>query len=218
MNFHQVFDRVLTVDASIAGGVFVLVMAFFVVAIVRRRAGSGRPPSRRASRNWLEWVYLGVLAGAVGFLVTFTYLANAQDARTARPNAALSSNSSHATVSVTAFQWCWRFHYPGTPVTVSGTCRPRQYPTMVVPTGRPVQISLTSQDVVHSFWVPALDVKVDAFPDHTNTFTLTFDRPGRWLGRCAEFCGTYHTTMDFYVRAVTPARYRQWLAQHGATT
>jgi cytochrome c oxidase subunit 2 len=217
MIFHQVFGRVLAVDASIAGGVFVLVLLFLAVAVVRRRAGSGRRPSRRSTNNRLELAYLALLAGAAAFLVIFTYVSNSQDTRAAQPNAALTAKSAATHVSVTAFQWCWRFRYLDAPVTVTGGCHAERYPTLVVPTGRPVQIQLTSQDVVHSFWVPALDVKVDAFPDHTNTFTLTFDKPGQWLGRCAEFCGTFHTTMDFYLRAVTPTQYRQWLAQHGAT-
>jgi cytochrome c oxidase subunit 2 len=210
--FHEVFQRVLTVEGAIAGLVFVLVLLALVVALVRRRAGTGRVPSDRAARNGLEIAYVVLLAAVAGFLVWFTASANSQDTASAHPSG---NKPPSAAVRVTAFQWCWRFNYVGKPVTVTGTCQPDQYPTMVVPTGGSVQIQLTSQDVVHSFWIPDLDVKVDAFPDHTNTFTLTFDKPGRWLGRCAEFCGTYHTTMDFYVRAVSPDQYRQWLAQHG---
>ena len=215
MIFHRVFGQVLAVDASIAGGVFALVLITLIVAVVRRRAGRVRRPSRRHTRNRLELAYLALLAGAAVFLVIFTFVENSKDTRAAHPPAALTSGVAATHVSVTAFQWCWRFHYLDRPVTVTGTCRAHDYPTLVVPTGRPIQIQLTSQDVVHSFWVPALDVKVDAFPDHTNTFTLSFDKPGQWLGRCAEFCGTYHTTMDFYLRAVTPTQYQQWLAQHG---
>ncbi|HVV21771.1 MAG TPA: cytochrome c oxidase subunit II [Pseudonocardiaceae bacterium] len=216
MNFHQVFGRVLTVDAAIAGGVFVLVLAALVVAVVRRRAGSGRQPAQRSERNKLELVYLGLLVAAAAFLIGFTFWANGRDTQSARPQQVSVTAATGPRVSVTAFQWCWRFHYLDRPVTVAGKCRPHDYPTMVVPIGKPINIELTSQDVVHAFWIPALDVKVDAYPDHTNTFTLTFDKPGKWLGRCAEFCGTYHTTMDFWVRAVTPAQYQRWLTQQGA--
>jgi cytochrome c oxidase subunit 2 len=215
MIFHRIFGHVLVVDASIAGAVFALVLFALAVALVRRRAGSGREPSPRSERRGLEWVYFGLLVAAAAFLVVFTYIENSRVTRAADPPAVTTTASATTRVSVTAFQWCWRFHYLDAPVTVTGTCQPDHYPTMVVPTGRPITIELTSQDVEHSFWVPALDVKVDAFPDHTNTFTLNFDQPGQWRGRCAEFCGTYHTTMDFYIRAVSPDQYRQWLAQHG---
>jgi cytochrome c oxidase subunit 2 len=210
--FREVFQRVLTVEGAIAGLVFVVVLLVLLVAVLRRRAGADRPPSPRAKRTGLEVTYVVLLAAIAGFLVWFTASANAQDTASTHPR---STKPPAAAVQVTAFQWCWRFHYVQQPVTVTGTCQPNQYPTMVVPTGGSIQIQLTSQDVVHAFWVPDLDVKVDAYPDHTNTFTLSFDKPGRWLGRCAEFCGTYHTTMDFYIRAVSPAQYKQWLAQHG---
>ena len=207
MIFKQVFQHVLSVEAAIAGVVFVLVLAGLVIAVVRRRAGAGREPSSRSKRNGLEWAYVVLLAAVAGFLVYFTATANAKEHQAAGPNA--------AHVAVSAYRWCWRFSYPGQSVSVNGECTSGRYPTMVVPTGRPIRITLTSQDVIHSFWVPGLAVKIDTYPDHTNTLTLDFARPGRWLGRCAEFCGTYHTTMDFYLRAVSPNQYRQWLQQHG---
>jgi cytochrome c oxidase subunit 2 len=213
MVFREVFGRVLNVEVAIAGLVFLLILGALLVAVVRRRAGAGRDPAPRAERNRLELAYVVLLAAVAGFLVWFTASANAQDTRAAQPATA---NPPQAAVRVTAFQWCWRFDYVGAPVTVAGACAAHQYPVIVVPTGRPVQIQLTSQDVIHAFWIPDLDVKVDAFPDHTNTFNLSFNQPGQWLGRCAEFCGTYHTTMDFYIRAVSPDQYRQWLAQHGS--
>jgi cytochrome c oxidase subunit 2 len=207
--FHQVFNHVLSVEAAIAGLVFVIVLGLLVVAVLRRRAGSGRQPSQRSERNRLEWAYVVLLAGVAGFLVYFTANANSHERQAPGPAA------TH--VAVTAYRWCWQFRYPGQPVDINGACTTGKYPTIVVPTGRPVELTLTSQDVIHSFWVPALDVKVDTYPDHTNVLTMSFDRPGQWLGRCAEFCGTYHTTMDFYLRAVSPDQYRQWLQQHGGS-
>ncbi|HWC82738.1 MAG TPA: cytochrome c oxidase subunit II [Pseudonocardiaceae bacterium] len=213
MFFHEVFGRVLTVESAIAGAVFVIIATLLVIAVVRRRATAARSASDRPGRNRLEIAYAIVLAGVAGFLVWFTASANAQDTQHASPAAA--TIPPQATVEVTAFQWCWRFHYTGRPVTVTGDCAEHHYPVVLVPTGAPVRIQLTSQDVVHSLWIPDLDVKYDAYPDHTNTFDLDFTRPGQWLGKCAEFCGTYHTTMDFYIRAVPPDQYKQWLAAQG---
>lgn len=214
MSFRSVFDHVVTVEAAIAGGVFVLVLLGLLIAIRRRRARSGALAYPRAERNGFELAYAVLLAAIAGFLVWFTVSANAQDTATAHPT---SNQTNAATVQVTAMQWCWRFHYLDQPVTVTESCSEQRYPTLVVPVGRPVRIELTSQDVVHGFWVPDLAVKVDAFPDHTNTFTLNFDHPGQWLGRCSEFCGTYHTTMHFYLRAVPANEYQQWLARHGGS-
>ncbi|RCG17389.1 cytochrome c oxidase subunit II [Streptomyces diacarni] len=87
-------------------------------------------------------------------------------------------------------------------------------PTLVVPTGRTVRINLTSLDVIHSLWVPALRYKMDAFPDHTNSFTFTVDKEGRWIGRCAEFCGDRHHAMEFWLKAVSPEEYDDWVSQH----
>jgi cytochrome c oxidase subunit 2 len=154
-----------------------------------------------------------LLAGVAGFLVYFTASANGRETRSQAP-ATLPSAPPPVPVAVNAFQWCWEFRYADAPVTVTGACEQGRYPTVVVPAGRPVQFRLASRDVVHSFWIPALNAKMDAFPDHVNNLTMTFDQPGEWLGRCAEYCGTYHTTMDFHIRAVPPEEYQRWLQQH----
>ncbi|WP_245979851.1 cytochrome c oxidase subunit II [Streptomyces diacarni] len=98
--------------------------------------------------------------------------------------------------------------------TTTANCRDGRLPTLVVPTGRTVRINLTSLDVIHSLWVPALRYKMDAFPDHTNSFTFTVDKEGRWIGRCAEFCGDRHHAMEFWLKAVSPEEYDDWVSQH----
>jgi len=70
--------------------------------------------------------------------------------------------------------------------------------------------------VIHSFWVPALDFKVDAYPDHVNSFTFTL-RDGRWLGHCAQLCGLYHAEMLFRIQAVPPAAFDRWLHSRGGS-
>jgi heme/copper-type cytochrome/quinol oxidase subunit 2 len=88
---------------------------------------------------------------------------------------------------------------------------------MVVPVGQPVTIKVRSTDVIHSWWVPELRYKMDAFPGHTNTFTIKVDRAGRWIGRCAEFCGDRHYEMDFWLKAVPADEYQRWLSSGGAS-
>ena len=89
----------------------------------------------------------------------------------------------------------------------------RRPPTLHMPAGEPVVFTERSQDVVHSFWVPALRFKRDAWPDDTTRFELTVDKPGVYAGRCAEFCGLHHADMTFLVVAEPRARFERWLAK-----
>ncbi len=121
-------------------------------------------------------------------------------------------------VNVSAYQWQWSFDYPSRGYTIFGT--PRHFPTMVVPAGETVQINLVSQDVVHGFYVPAFLFQRLAIPGVTNRFDFRVDRPGVWRGQCTYFCGIDHAQMIFYVRALPPAQFQQWLAAQrpGITT
>ncbi|WP_248306273.1 cytochrome c oxidase subunit II [Devosia oryzisoli] len=93
-----------------------------------------------------------------------------------------------------AEQWAWRFSYPDVPgLPVSETLH--------IPAGEPVDIAVTSADVIHAFWVPRLGGKIDAIPGHRNVIRLQADEPGIYRGICAEFCGPGHETMQFRVEA-----------------
>ena len=81
-----------------------------------------------------------------------------------------------------------------------------------IPAGEPVELTLTSADVIHSFWVPELHGKLDMLPDGPNTLVLEADEPGEYLGACAEFCGLQHAGMNFLVIAQPRAEFDAWLA------
>jgi cytochrome c oxidase subunit II len=208
MRQRHVFGTVFTLETAIAGLVFVVILGLLGYVLIRRRATAVTGPSQRTGRPRLEAYYVGVLVAFAAFLVAWTAWQNHRehDAPASKP----------LRLDVTAFQWCWNFRYPHTPghPGATGTCRGSDLPTLVVPTGRPVEVRLTSRDVIHSFWVPDLRYKMDAFPDHVNSFTLTFDKAGRWKGRCAEFCGERHATMDFLIKAVPPKEYDRWAHSH----
>lgn len=208
MDPRSIFGLVFSTESVIAAVVFVAICAAVALALVlsRRRKRAGRPPSQRAENNPLEIAY-GVTVAAIAAFVIFLSLHTTNEEAAAKA-------VGRAQVRVTGFQWCWRFSYPGHHIAVTGACRSSHLPTMVVPAGVPVTIQTTSSDVIHSWWVPGLRYKMDAFPNHTNRFTMTVGHPGRWIGRCAEFCGNYHYTMDFYLKAVPLKQYRQWLASH----
>ncbi|MFH7334366.1 cytochrome c oxidase subunit II [Streptomyces sp. KHY 26] len=205
MRQRHVFGTVFTLESAVAGLVFLVVLGLLTWVVVERRT---QEASDRTERPRVEAFYVAALAAFAVFLVAWTAWQNSREHRTAavRP----------LRVDVTGFQWCWTFAYPQSPAhrQVTGDCHGRSLPTLVVPAGRPVQLRLTSRDVIHSLWVPALRYKMDAFPRHVNTFTLTLDHEGRWRGRCAEFCGQRHYAMDFWIKAVPPERYDRWA--HGA--
>ena len=81
-----------------------------------------------------------------------------------------------------------------------------------IPAGEPVELPLTSADVIHSFWVPELHGKLDMLPDGPNTLVLEADEPGEYLGACAEFCGLQHANMGFLVIAQPRDEFDAWLA------
>lgn len=206
---RDVFGETFALESIVAAVVFLVVAALFGYALIMRRAGRRVTPSARAERPRLETYYVGVLAAFAVFLVAWTaWQNNREHRRTAeRP----------VRVDVSAFQWCWNFSYPQAPDSreVDGTCKGDDLPTVVVPTGRPVEFHLTSHDVIHSMWIPHLRYKMDAFPDHMNTFTVTLDEEGRWMGKCAEFCGQIHYKMHFWLKAVSPEEYDRWLQGGG---
>jgi cytochrome c oxidase subunit II len=80
-----------------------------------------------------------------------------------------------------------------------------------VPVGQPVDVRLTSADVIHSFWVPEVMPKMDMIPGHTNDTWFTVDKAGTYRGQCAEYCGIEHAHMAFEVVAQSPADFARWL-------
>jgi cytochrome c oxidase subunit II len=118
-------------------------------------------------------------------------------------------------VNVEGKQWWWQFSYPDAKVVTADE--------MIIPTGRDVFVHLRACDgtsdtpdtcnVIHSFWVPELSGKKDVVPGQANTLTLSADKPGTYLGQCAEYCGLSHANMRFRVIAKSPADFQQWLSE-----
>lgn len=99
-------------------------------------------------------------------------------------------------------RWQWEFAYPEH---APGNIRTAT--VLHIPAGRPIDVHIRSEDVIHSFWVPRLAGKMDAIPGHVNVLRIQADQPGVYRGVCAEFCGIEHTTMTFVVRAHTGEDY-----------
>jgi cytochrome c oxidase subunit II len=210
MDPRRIFDHIFTVELVIAVIVFGLIcfVVVFAIALSAVRKRAGRPPAELEEHTPIELGYAAAVAVVAAVVVGLSFSANAQEQHKDPAGA--------AKIRITGFQWCWRFAYPAGARTVTGTCDGGDEPTMVVPVGRPVTLQITSADVIHSWWVPGLRYKLDAFPDHVNKITIKVGRAGVWRGRCAELCGDRHTYMDFRLKAVPVAQYEKWLAGAGA--
>jgi cytochrome c oxidase subunit 2 len=190
---------------DISALVFVLVVGAFVVAVFRKRRPDlteKREPPEAVERPRRRAV---TAAGAltVVALIVMLFLSIA----TSRALASLGTRDA-ITVEVVGHRWWWEFQYPAS---VAGTHFTTAY-EMHVPVGRPVEVKLASNDVIHSFWVPSLHGKRDAIPGKRATLVLQADHPGRYEGQCAEFCGTQHANMRFVVVAERDEEFKAWLA------
>ena len=105
-------------------------------------------------------------------------------------------------VYVVGKQWMWKMQYPG---------GQREINELHVPVGRPVKITLASEDVIHSFFIPAFRIKHDVVPGRYDTMWFTATKPGRYHLFCAEYCGTEHSGMVGWVTVMSPADYEAWL-------
>jgi cytochrome c oxidase subunit II len=101
-------------------------------------------------------------------------------------------------------KWMWKFAYPGGPNATD---------TLRVPAGRPVRLLITSRDVIHSFFVPALRIKMDALPGRYTQTWFVADRPGRYEIFCAEYCGLSHSSMLGELVVMPAADFDEWIAR-----
>lgn len=106
-------------------------------------------------------------------------------------------------VYATGRQWMWKFQHP------TGQ---REINTLHVPVGRPVKITMASEDVIHSLWFPNFRVKMDVLPNRFRTMWFEATKTGRFHIFCAEYCGTLHSGMIGWVEVMEPTEYQRWLA------
>jgi cytochrome c oxidase subunit 2 len=185
-------------------GIFVAALITTSVIRFRRRGDDDALPEQRRGNTGLEIIWTAIPAGivAVLFAATLIVLTHVDD----------TSATPGVRMDVTAFRWGWTFAYIDDAVAVTGLGGPGEPgPVVVVPVGEPIQMTVRSNDVIHSLAIPQFLFKRDVNPSWINTFQFTVEEPGDYGGRCAEFCGIYHSAMPFTIRAVAPAEYQAWL-------
>jgi cytochrome c oxidase subunit 2 len=190
---------------GITGVIFVLVEGALILFVVQYR-NRGRPRSdegpqiRGHTRLELIWTAIPVLILAVIISLVFYKLPGIKDVPDA--NAA---GDKKMTVEVEGRQFYWRYVYPNGAVSVN---------ELRLPAGRPVElvISAPANDVIHSWWVPAVAGKMDAIPGKVNHLSFETPQPGIYKGQCAEFCGVQHALMLAQVQSVPAEAFESWVS------
>jgi cytochrome c oxidase subunit 2 len=194
-----------SVIAALAVGALVLSLIIWCVLRYRHRSDDDLP-TQRQYHTPVEIVYTAIPVVMVLTLFVIAYtVQNRVDALSAHPA---------LTIEVRGFQWQWQFHYPRDHITITGTSE--RTPELVVPVGKRIRFVLTSRDVIHSFYVPDFLFKRDVIPGVRNQFEITVDKPGRYRGYCAEFCGLNHARMTFSVRALPAPAFDRWVTRERA--
>lgn len=191
---------------AIAAIVFVIVegLLIFISLRFRRKPTDTELPYQRHGSNPLEIMWTIVPAITVTFLFGAAIITlNKQETLAPNPN---------VIVDVTGFQWQWTFAYPNQG-NISFTGTGQNGPEMVLPTNETVLIRLQSKDVIHSFYVPLFNYKLDVIPGRVNQFDITIADAGTYGGQCAEFCGLGHADMFFTVRALARPDFDAWVTQ-----
>jgi cytochrome c oxidase subunit II len=183
---------------AIGGIAFAIVSAMLLLAMFsKRRADPNDPSGRRVERRV---IFVGGILFPAAVALTFM----GYTIRTSDRFLALRS-ADELRVDVIGKQYWWDVRYPQLDVATANEIH--------IPVGRVIHLRLTTEDVIHSFWVPQLAGKVDMVPGKVNEMTIRADRAGVYRGQCAEYCGIQHARMAFLVIADAPARFDEWASR-----
>jgi cytochrome c oxidase subunit II len=197
--------------AALVVGVFVWGLILYAAFAFRRR--SDELPRQVRYNLPIEILYTIVPVVIVAGLFYYT----------ARDEITVNKLSAHpqTTIGVVGFRWNWTFNYlnvNGKSTNLSITGHPGQPAQLVLPVNRSIRFVETSQDVIHSFWVPEFLFKRDVIPGRVNQFEVTIVKTGTFVGRCAELCGVDHDRMNFSIKVVPQAQFDQYIAARQAAS
>jgi len=195
-----------------ATAVFLVVLGFLLMAFVRRPPHERRNHTRQhdtarvyaeeatVTRRGTRIVVLGGIV--IPLIILFVVFGATIWTLRALTTPAIEEE---LTIHVVGQRWWWEVQYPMQQFATANEIH--------IPAGEPVRLVLSSANVIHSFWVPALQGKMDLVPGKVNSLWLQADEPGVYRGECAEFCGVQHAKMNFLVIAQPRAEYERWLEQ-----
>jgi cytochrome c oxidase subunit II len=225
-NAHAI-DTLYKIVLAIAVVILILVEAALAWCIVKFRARKGRVAAQIHGNTNLEigWTLGAALILVVLSVVTFVTLpritdppnSDANGFSAGRPVLAASTsipkppNGKALQVCVTGRQYIWRYTYSN--CTQAGLGKVYAYEELVVPARTTVVLDIQSTDVVHSWWIPKLGGKFDAFPDKHNYTWFKAPHPAVYAGQCAELCGRNHADMTARVRVVSATEFEAWISK-----
>ena len=212
---NEFHDLLLIVITGIAVAVGILLFA----TIYRYRESKNTEPSKVTHNTMLEivWTLVPVLILMVIGVPSVKLLYFADKVEKA-----------DMTIKAIGHQWYWTYEYPDEEVEFDSymvkdaDIKPGQYRLLsvdnpvYVPAGATVRVLITSQDVLHSFAVPAFGMKTDAVPGRINETWFRVDKEGTYYGQCSELCGKDHGYMPIAVKVVSQEQYKQWLQKNNA--
>jgi cytochrome c oxidase subunit II len=166
----------------------------------KRRRREGLPLGGDEATATKLVVVMGIAIPIVVLSALFVW----SDVFVMRATSAPSPATTKLTVEVVGHQFWWEARYPGTRAVTANEIH--------IPAGERVNLAVTTADVIHSFWIPQLNRKIDMIPGRENRIVLEAERPGRYRGECYEFCGLQHAHMGMVVVAEPPEQFRGWLA------
>lgn len=191
------------------GAIFVVVMAFALWALTRTHRGIEQEPLEQthSPSTATEAKLTRTVAGATIATVVILFGLLISSVLTGKTISDLRTQKNALAIEVIGNQWWWYVRYPNddaSRIVVTAN-------EIHIPVGRPVMIRGTSNDVIHSFWVPNLHGKRDLIPSRVTTEWIQADRTGRFRGQCAEFCGAQHAHMALWVVAEPEAQFEAWM-------
>ena len=201
-------DHIWRLMLEVCGFMYLLVLLGLAWALWRARHRLAGDTAPRTAASAAEPKISHTLAGWTGLIVlglvvltTGSFLVDRSLARAAAPA---------VSVKVTANQWWWAIEYQDAADPSQGFVTANE---LHLPVGKPVEIQLASNDVIHSFWVPNLHGKMDLIPGRSNLIRITPRREGLFRGQCAEFCGLQHAKMALQVVVESTQAYDAWKAR-----
>jgi len=182
---------------GLAAAVYIVVGGFILVAAFRGRGTPEGRPSRIRDNTFI-WVG-GIIVPALILLVLGAATVHAS-------NTLRKPEKNALRIEVVGKRWWWAVSYPDLKFDTADEVH--------IPVGRPIEIGLDSDNVIHSFWVPQLGGKVDLIPGQHNVWRMKATKEGTYRGECAEYCGLEHAKMNFLVVAQSPASFDTWALRH----
>lgn len=217
---RDIYDLHMTIF-WICVGIGVIVFGVMIYSLIYHRKSRGAKPAQFHEHTVVEivWAIIPFLLLVAMAVPATLVLIRMDDTKEADLN-----------IKVTGYQWKWQYEYLDNGISYfSNLATPRDQienrtaknkwyllevdRPLVVPIHKKVRFLVTSNDVIHSWWVPALGIKRDAIPGFIYEAWARIDKPGTYRGQCAELCGVNHAYMPIVVKAVTQEEYNKWIAE-----